>query len=108
VRELRTAVQLDPDSSLAHHYLGTALFNGEISRRLKRSFARPCDLQPTADKPSTTWQLCLMSMGSMTPPLTELDTAGRRGALHGTSIALANRSFLKLDAGIECALSTVR
>jgi len=37
------------DSSLAHHYLGTALFNGEDFKAAETEFARPCGLQPTAD-----------------------------------------------------------
>ena len=76
VRELRLAVQLDPDSPLAHHYLGTALFSGEDFQGAETEFRQAVRLQPTA---SNHYYLaaCLMSMRRYDAALAELDTAAR-------------------------------
>ena len=56
VRELRLAVQLDPDSPLAHHYLATALFSSEDFKAAEIEFRHAVRLQPTAAT-TTTWRL---------------------------------------------------
>jgi Flp pilus assembly protein TadD len=76
VREFRLAVQLDPDSPLAHHYLATALFSGEDFEAAEVEFRQAVRLQPTA---SNHYYLaaCLMSMGRYDAALSELDIAAR-------------------------------
>jgi Tfp pilus assembly protein PilF len=76
VRELRLAVQLDPDSPLAHHYLATALFSGDDFKAAETEFRQAVRLQPTA---SNHYYLsaCLMSQGRYDDALTELETAAR-------------------------------
>jgi Flp pilus assembly protein TadD len=69
-------VQLDPDSALAHHYLGTALFNGEEFKAAETEFRQALRLLPNADN-HYYLAACLMSMGRYNAALTELDTAAR-------------------------------
>ena len=76
MRELRIAVQLDPDSPLAHHYLGTALFSGEDFGAAETEFRQAVRLQPTANN-HYYLAACLMSMGRYDAALAELDTAAR-------------------------------
>ena len=76
VRELRLAVQLDPDSALAHHYLATALFNAEDFAAAEAEFRQALRLQPTADN-HYYLSACLMSLGRYDAALAELDTAAR-------------------------------
>ena len=76
VRELRLAVQLDPDSPLAHHYLATALFNGDDFTAAETEFRQALRLQPTADN-HYYLSACLMSLGRYDAALAELETAAR-------------------------------
>jgi tetratricopeptide (TPR) repeat protein len=78
LRELRLAVQLDPDSPLAHHYLATALFNGEDFAAAETEFRQTLRLQPTANN-HFSLSACLMSLGRYDDALTELDKATRLG-----------------------------
>jgi Flp pilus assembly protein TadD len=74
--ELRMAVSLDPDSPLAHHYLGTALYEAENFAAAITEFREAVRLEPTG---SNHYHLaaCLMSMGRYAEALTELETAAR-------------------------------
>ena len=76
VRELRLAVQLDPDSALAHHYLATALFNGEDFASAETEFRQALRLQPTAGN-HYYLSACLMSLGHYDAALVELEAAAR-------------------------------
>ena len=74
VHELRTAVELEPDSPLAHHFLGTALFNSQNFQAAETEFRQAVRLQPSA---SNHYYLaaCLMNLGRYDEALAELDTA---------------------------------
>src|SRR5206468_3307827 len=91
VRELRTAVELDPDSPLAHHFLGTALFEAQNFPAAETEFRQAVRLQPSA---SNHYYLaaCLMNLGRYDEALAELDTAARMSQARA-STGLAKRSW---------------
>ena len=76
VRELRLAVQLGPDSALAHHYLAAALFSGEDFATAEAEFRQALRLQPSAEN-HYYLSACLMSLGRYDAALTELEAAAR-------------------------------
>ena len=77
MRELRLAVQLGPDSALAHHYLAAALFSvGQDFEGAEAEFRQALRLQPTADN-HYYLSACLMNLGRYDAALAELETAAR-------------------------------
>jgi len=76
LRELRTAVTLDPNSPLAHHYLATALFNTQDFQAAITEFRQTVRLEPTA-RNHYYLAACLMSMNRYDDALAELETAAR-------------------------------
>jgi Flp pilus assembly protein TadD len=61
---------------LGHHYLATALFNGEDFSAAETEFRQALRLQPTANN-HYYLSACLMSQGRYDAALTELETAAR-------------------------------
>ena len=73
-RELRVAVSLNPDSALAHHYLGTALFDLQQFEAAEKEFRQALRLEPTADH-HYDLAACLVSMNRYEDALAELEVA---------------------------------
>jgi len=74
--QLRIAVELDPDSAIGHHYLGTALFQAEKWEKAAKEFQEALRLQPSADN-HFYLAACLASMGNYDQALSEFDAASR-------------------------------
>jgi tetratricopeptide (TPR) repeat protein len=74
--QLRIAVELDPDSPMGHHYLGTALFQTEKWEKAAKEFQEAVRLQPSADN-HFYLAACLASMGNYDKALSEFDAASR-------------------------------
>jgi Flp pilus assembly protein TadD len=67
-------VELDPDSALAHHLLGTALFEAQQLNVAAEEFHEALRLEPTAEN-HYFLAACLMSMGRDGEALAELEQA---------------------------------
>jgi len=76
LRELRIAVALDPNSSLAHHYLGTALYNDEDYAAAATEFRRSLQLQPNASN-HYFLAACLIGLNKYDEALAELEVAAK-------------------------------
>jgi tetratricopeptide (TPR) repeat protein len=76
LRELRLAVSLNPDSDLAHHMLGTALFEQQELQAAEKEFREALRLNPSADN-HYSLAACLMSLDRYDEALAELETAAR-------------------------------
>jgi tetratricopeptide (TPR) repeat protein len=73
---LRIAVALDPNSSLAHHYLGTALYNAEDYAAAATEFRRSLQLQPNASN-HYFLAACLIGLNNYDEALAELEVAAK-------------------------------
>jgi Flp pilus assembly protein TadD len=76
VRELQLAVTLNPDSELAHHSLGTALFQRQQLAAAEKEFREALRLNASPDN-HYSLAACLMSMDRNEEALSELETAAR-------------------------------
>jgi Flp pilus assembly protein TadD len=76
LQELQAAVYLSPDSALAHHYLGTALFEVQSFENAEKEFREAVRLEPTAQN-HYSLAACLMAMGHNDQALAELENASR-------------------------------
>jgi tetratricopeptide (TPR) repeat protein len=74
LRELRIAVELDPDSALAHHLLGTALYEAQDLNAATREFQEALRLDPSAEN-HFYLAACLMGRGQEKEALAELEKA---------------------------------
>jgi Flp pilus assembly protein TadD len=74
LRELRIAAQLDPDSALVHHCLGTALFEVQNFDAAVKELREAVRLEPSADN-HYFLAACLMSMDRDDEALSELEIA---------------------------------
>jgi tetratricopeptide (TPR) repeat protein len=76
LREFRLSVSLNPDSDVAHHYLGTILFEQQQLQAAEREFREALRLKPSADN-HYSLAACLMSLDRYEEALSELDLAAR-------------------------------
>jgi tetratricopeptide (TPR) repeat protein len=76
LRELRIAVELNPDSALAHHYLGMALENGNDYPAAIAEYREAIRVQPSADN-HYYLAACLIKTDEYEQALQELETAAR-------------------------------
>jgi tetratricopeptide (TPR) repeat protein len=74
--ELQAAVYLAPDSAVAHHYLGTALFETQSFDQAEKEFREAVRLEPTAQN-HYSLAACLMATGHNDEALAELENASR-------------------------------
>jgi tetratricopeptide (TPR) repeat protein len=75
-RELRIAVELDPNSASSHYYLGTALLDLQQMPPALKEFQEAVRIEPTAEH-HFALAACLMSLGRDSEALAEMDTAAR-------------------------------
>ena len=73
---LRTAVALNPDSALAHHYLGTAFVNTQQLAEAEKEFRQALRLQPSAEN-HYSLAACLVALNRYDEALGELEIASR-------------------------------
>jgi tetratricopeptide (TPR) repeat protein len=73
---LRTAVTLNPESSLAHHYLGTAFVNTQQLAEAEKEFRVALRLEPSAQN-HYSLAACLMALNQYEEALGELEIASR-------------------------------
>ena len=71
---MHIAVELDPDSPLAHHLLGTALFESQHFDGAATEFREALRLEPSAEN-HYYLAACFMSMGRDNEALAELELA---------------------------------
>jgi tetratricopeptide (TPR) repeat protein len=76
LRELRIAVSLNPDSDLAHHQLGTALFQQGELPAAEKEFREALRINASADN-HFSLAACLMSLDRYQEALSEIDTAAK-------------------------------
>ncbi len=76
LRELRLAVSLNPDSDVAHHLLGTVLFEQQELRAAEKEFREAVRLNSSADN-HYSLAACLTSMDRYDEALSELETASK-------------------------------
>jgi Flp pilus assembly protein TadD len=69
-------VELNPDSALAHHYLGTALVNTQQLGEAEKEFRQALRLDPNAQN-HYALAACLMALNRYEEALGELETASR-------------------------------
>jgi len=70
------AVSLNPDSDLAHHLLGTLLFQRQELHAAEREFREALRVNASADN-HYSLAACLMTMDRYEEALSELETASR-------------------------------
>ncbi len=75
-RELRLAVELNPDSDTAHRALGTALFRQQKFSAAEKEFREALRLNGSPDN-HYSLAACLMTMDRYEEALVELETAAR-------------------------------
>ena len=73
---LRKAVSLNPESSLAHRYLGTALVNTQQFAVAEKEFREALRLEPNAQN-HYSLAACLMALDHYEEALGELEIASR-------------------------------
>ena len=75
-RELRNAVELNPESAIGHHYLGAALINLQQFDEAEKELRQAVKLEPSA---SNDYYLaaCLISLNRYEEALGEMQTAAR-------------------------------
>ena len=73
---LRKAVALNPDSALAHHYLGTALVNTQQLAEAETEFRRALRLEASAEN-HYSLAACLVALNRYDEALGELEIASR-------------------------------
>jgi Flp pilus assembly protein TadD len=73
---LRKAIELNPKSALAHHYLGTALVNTQQLAEAEKEFREALRLEPNA-KNHYSLAACLMALNRYDEALAELEIASR-------------------------------
>ena len=71
---MQAAVYLSPDSALAHHYLGTALFEIQSLEEAEKQFREALRLEPTASN-HYSLAACLMATNRNDEALAELEIA---------------------------------
>jgi len=76
LHELRLAVSLNPDSDVARHFLGTALFEQQQLQAAEKEFREALRLKASADN-HYSLAACLMSLDRYEEALSELDMASR-------------------------------
>ena len=76
LREFRLAVSLSPDSDVAHHFLGTVLFQQQQLQAAEKEFREALRLKATADN-HYSLAACLMTMDRYEEALSELEVASR-------------------------------
>jgi tetratricopeptide (TPR) repeat protein len=76
VHELRLAVTLNPDSDMAHHFLGTALFQQQQLQAAEKEFREALRLNASPDN-HYSLAACLMILDRYQEALAELDAAAR-------------------------------
>jgi len=76
VEVLRKAVSLNPESALAHHYLGTALVNTQQLAAAEQEFREALRLDPNAQN-HYSLAACLMALNRYDEALGELEIASR-------------------------------
>jgi len=81
LREFRLAVSLNPDSDVAHHFLGTALFQQGQVHTAEKEFREALRLNASADN-HYALAACLMTMDRYEEALSELDLAYRMAPDH--------------------------
>jgi tetratricopeptide (TPR) repeat protein len=74
--ELKAAVSLSPESSLAHHYLGTALLELQSLEDAEKEFRESLRLEPSAQN-HFSLAACLMAASRNHEALAELEIASR-------------------------------
>jgi tetratricopeptide (TPR) repeat protein len=73
---LRLAVSLNPDSDIAHHLLGTLLFEQQQLHAAEKEFREALRVNASADN-HYSLAACLMSLDRYQEALTEVETAER-------------------------------
>jgi tetratricopeptide (TPR) repeat protein len=73
---LRQAISLNPESSLGHHYLGTALVNTQQLAAAEKEFREALRLEPSAQN-HYSLAACLMAVNQYEEALGELEIASR-------------------------------
>jgi tetratricopeptide (TPR) repeat protein len=76
LHELRTAVSLNPDSDLAHHLLGTVLFQQGDLIAAEKEFREALRVNASADN-HYSLAACLMSLDRYQEALSEIDLAAK-------------------------------
>jgi len=74
LHELQVAVSLDPESEVAHHLLGTVLFQQQQMHAAEKEFREALRLNASADN-HFSLAACLMSMDRNEEALSELESA---------------------------------
>ena len=67
---------MSPDSAIAHHYLGTALFEVQSFEEAEKEFREAVRLEPSAQN-HYSLAACLMAIGHNDEALAELENASR-------------------------------
>jgi tetratricopeptide (TPR) repeat protein len=75
-RELRIAVELDPDAAASHYYLGTALLELHQVPPALKEFQEAVRIEPSAEH-HYALAACLINMGRDREALSEIETATR-------------------------------
>jgi len=73
---LRKAVMLNPESSLGHHYLGTAFVNTQQMAEAEKEFREALRLEASAQN-HYSLAACLMALNQYEEALGELEIASR-------------------------------
>jgi tetratricopeptide (TPR) repeat protein len=73
---MRLAVLLNPDSEIAHHLLGTVLFQQEQLHAAEKEFREALRINASADN-HYSLAACLMSLDRYREALSELEVASR-------------------------------
>jgi tetratricopeptide (TPR) repeat protein len=76
LHELEIAVSLNPDSDVAHHLLGTVLFQQQDLKGAEKEFREALRVNASADN-HFSLAACLMSMDRYQEALSEIETATR-------------------------------
>jgi tetratricopeptide (TPR) repeat protein len=76
VRELRNAVELNPESAIGHHYLGAALINLQEFDEAEKELRQAVKLEPSA-RNHYYLAACLISLNRYEEALGEMQTAAR-------------------------------
>jgi Flp pilus assembly protein TadD len=76
IRELRTAVELEPDSAASHYFLGTGLLDVNQLPAALAEFREAVRLEPSAEH-HYALAACLMNMGNDREALAEIQIATR-------------------------------
>ena len=106
LRELRLAVSLNPDSEIAHHLLGTVLFQQQQLHAAEKEFREALRLNASADN-HFSLAACLMSMDRNAGSAVGTgDGFAPRSRAH--AISRAPRRTAEADEGNELALSDSR